>query len=53
MLDHINSCKRKKLNNRSEYDAFNFYYGEEILEKLACRPVAAENIILKSSLLKK
>ena len=53
MMDHINSYKRKKLNNRSPYDAFSFYYGEEILEKLACRPVAAENIILKPRLLKK
>ena len=53
MMDHINSYKRKKLNNRSPYDAFSFYYGEEILEKLACKLVAAENIILKPRLLKK
>ena len=53
MMDHINSYKRKKLNNRSPYEAFSFYYGEDVLRKLGCRPVAAENIILKSKLLKK
>ncbi len=53
MMDHINSYKRKKLNNRSPYDAFSFYYGEDVLKKLGCRPVAAESIILKPRLLKK
>ena len=53
MMDHINSYKRKKLNNRSPYDAFSFYYGEDIIKKLGCRSVAAENIILKPRLLKK
>ena len=53
MMDHINSYKRKKLNNRSPYDAFSFYYGEDMLKKLGCSPVAAENIILKPKLLKK
>jgi len=53
MMDHINSYKRKKLNNRSPYDTFSFFYGEELLKKLGCSPVAAENIILKPKLLKK
>ena len=53
MMDHINSYKRKKLNNRSPYEAFSFYYGEDVLKKLGCSPVAAENIILKLKLLKK
>ena len=53
MMDHINSYKRKKLNNRTPYEAFSFYYGEDILKKLGCRSVAAENIILKPRLLKK
>ena len=48
-----NSYKRKKLNNRSPYETFSFYYGEDILKKLGCKPVAAENIILKPKLLKK
>ncbi|MCR5675464.1 MAG: IS30 family transposase, partial [Lachnospiraceae bacterium] len=53
MMNHINSYKRKKLNNRSPYDAFSFYYGEDLLKKLGCSPVAAENIVLKPKLLKK
>ena len=53
MMNHINSYKRKKLNNRSPYEVFSFYYGEDLLKKLGCLPVAAENIILKPKLLKK
>lgn len=53
MMDHINSYKRKKLNNRSPYEAFSFYYGEDVLKRLGCRPIAADDIILKPSLLKK
>ncbi len=53
MMDHINSYKRKKLNNRSPYEAFSFYYGEDVLEKLSCHQVPADDIVLKPSLLKK
>ncbi|NFH46248.1 IS30 family transposase, partial [Clostridium sporogenes] len=53
MMNHINSYKRKKLNNRSPYETFNFYHGEEVLHKLECTPVAASDIILKPALLKK
>lgn len=53
MMNHINSYKRKKLNNRSPYETFSFYHGEAVLEKLACRPVAASDIMLKPALLKK
>lgn len=53
MMDHINSYKRKKPNNRSPYGAFSLYYGEEILKKLGCYQVPANDIILKPVLLKK
>lgn len=53
MMDHINSYKRKKLNNRTPYETFSFYYGEELLRKLGCHPVAAGDIVLKPRLLKK
>lgn len=53
MMNHINSYKRKKLNNRSPYDAFSFYHGEELLHQLGCSSVAAENIVIKPRLLKK
>lgn len=53
MMNHINSYKRKKLNNRSPYETFSFYHGEAVLEKLACRQVVAKDIMLKPALLKK
>lgn len=53
MMNHINSYKRKKLNNRSPYETFSFYYGEEVLHKLGCSQVAANDIMLKPTLLKK
>lgn len=53
MMNHINSYKRKKLNNRSPYEAFSFYHGEDVLVKLGCRLVAAKDIMLKPALLKK
>lgn len=53
MMNHINSYKRKKLNNRSPYETFSFYHGEEVLHKLGCAPVAAGDIMLKPALLKK
>lgn len=53
MMNHINSYKRKKLNNRSPCETFSFYHGEEILQKLGCAPVAASDIMLKPTLLKK
>lgn len=43
MMNHINSYKRK-LNNRSPYETFSFYHGEEVLQKLGCKPVAAGDI---------
>jgi IS30 family transposase len=53
MMNHINSYKRKKLNNRSPYETFSFYHGEEVLHKLGCTLVAASDIMLKPALLKK
>jgi len=53
MMDHVNSYKRKKLNDRNPFEAFSFYYGEDFLRQLGCYPVAAENIILKPKLLRK
>ena len=53
MMNHINSYKRKKLNNRSPYETFSFYFGEETLKRLGCEPVPADQILLKPALLKK
>jgi IS30 family transposase len=53
MMNHINSYKRKKLNNRSPYKTFSFYHGEEVLTKLRCALVVASDIMLMPVLLKK
>lgn len=53
MMDHINSYKRKKPNDRNPYETFSFHYGEEVLKLPGCSPVATEDILLKPSLLKK
>ncbi len=53
MMNHINSYKRKKLNNRSPYETFSFLHGEDVLAKLGCSPVAAGDIMLKPTLLRK
>lgn len=53
VMNHINSYKRKKLNDKSPYDAFSFYYGEDILVKLGYAPVAAGDINLTPKLLNK
>lgn len=53
VMNHVNSYKRKKLNNLSPYQTFSFYYGEELLKLFGCSPVAAEDIILKPKLLKR
>lgn len=51
MMDHINSYKRKKLNDRSPYETFSFLHGEEVLGLLGCSKVAADDILLKPELL--
>ena len=53
MMNHINSYRRKKLNDHNPFEAFSFYYGEDFPRQLGCSPVAAEDIILKQKLLRK
>lgn len=53
LMNHVNSYKRKKLNDKSPHSAFSFYNGEELLHQLGCSPVAPGDITLKPRLLKK
>lgn len=53
MMNHINSYRRRKLNGKSPYEAFCFYYGEDLAERLGCQEVAAKDINLTARLLKK
>ena len=39
MMDHVNSYSRPTLNDRTPYDTFKFLFGEEIIKKLAIKPV--------------
>lgn len=51
LLSHINSYKRKKLNDKSPYETFAFLYGEEVLKKLGAGFIEPQAIILKPELL--
>jgi len=53
MMSHINSYSREKLNHKSPFEMFNFLYGEGLAEKLGQTKIPPNNILLKSSLLKK
>jgi IS30 family transposase len=52
MLNHINSYKRKKLNNKSPYETFAFLHGEEILRRLGAEFISSQEIVLKPELLR-
>ena len=51
MLNHINSYRRKKLNNKSPYETLAFLHGEEILRRLKAELIPSREIILKPELL--
>jgi len=53
MMSHINSYSREKLNEKSPFDLFAFLFGYETLEKLGQSRITPNEILLKSSLLKK
>lgn len=49
---HLNSYKKKKLNDRTPISVFNFFYGSDILETLEIPEIESENICLNKLLLK-
>jgi IS30 family transposase len=51
MLNHVNSYRRKKLNNKSPYEMFAFLHGEETLIKLGAESIPSQKIVLKPELL--
>lgn len=51
MMDHINSYGRPELADRSPYDMFAFYYGNEVLELLGVTKISPNEIILTPKLL--
>jgi IS30 family transposase len=52
MMNHINSYRRKKLNNKSPYETFAFLHGEVVLRKLKAELISPQDIILKPELLR-
>lgn len=53
IMSHINSYKRKKLNNVSPYKMFSTIYGKDTIAKLNIRKIDDNNINLTSNILKK
>lgn len=52
MMNHINSYTRANLGNRSPYEMFCFFYGQEILDVLGAKFICPNDIILRPELLK-
>ena len=52
VMDHINSYKRRKLNNKSPYETFSFLHGTEVFKKLGLSPVPENMVMLTPGLLK-
>ena len=52
MMSHINSYRRKKLNNSSPYELFSLMYDTIILERLGITKVDCNDINLTTDLLK-
>lgn len=53
MMSHINSYKRKKLNNQPPQLMFSIIFGKEVLAKLAIKQINPNKVNLAPSLLKK
>ena len=53
IMSHINSYKRKKLNNESPYSVFSKLYGEDTINKLGIIEIEPNEVNLSQKLLKK
>ena len=53
IMSHINSYKRKKLNNKSPYFMFSSIYGKDTIEKLDIKEINPNDVNLSTKLLKK
>ena len=52
MFSHINSVPRKSLGGKTPYEAFEFFYGKEILDKLNIQKIDKDKVTLQPYLLK-
>lgn len=53
MMNHINSYRRPNLGDKTPYEVFASFYGEEILRKMDAELIPADKVTLRPSLLKK
>ena len=53
IMSHINSYKRKKLNNVSPYTMFSTIYGKDTIDKLGIQEIEPNKVSLSKSILKK
>lgn len=53
MMNHINSYGRPNLGDKTPYEVFASFYGEEILKKMDAELIPADKVTLRPSLLKK
>jgi IS30 family transposase len=51
MLNHVNSYRRKKLNNKSPYEMFAFLHGEEVMRRLQSELISPHEIVLTPELI--
>ena len=52
VFSHINSTPRASLNGKTPYEAFTFFYGEELLNKLKIKKIDRDEVTLMPYLLK-
>lgn len=53
IMSHINSYKRKKLNNVSPYTMFSTIYGKDTIDKLDIQEIEPNKVSLSKNILKK
>lgn len=53
MMSHINSYKRKRLNDQSPFSAFSLFYGKDIPRLLGIKEIEPDSIVLTTKLFKK
>ena len=53
IMSHINSYKRKKLNNESPYSIFSKMYSKDTAQKLGIKKIEPNKVSLSNNLLKK
>ncbi len=51
MFSHINSTPRKSLGGKTPYEAFSFFYGEDILKKLNIQKIQKDKVTLQPYLI--